>query len=164
MAPGPRARATPRGARHHRERRASVARGVALRRWLRSHRQRLPAPGRANGGGSIENGWLRCPWHGYDFSPCDGKPPGGFADGIEAFAVETRDDGVYVAVPPEPLRPRTVSDVLVDTMQRHPECDLTVLCGHTHSPGEATVLPNLVVKTGGAVYSHPRIQERIVIE
>jgi nitrite reductase/ring-hydroxylating ferredoxin subunit len=29
------------------------------------------------GEGSIENGWLRCPWHGWDFDPLTGKPPGG---------------------------------------------------------------------------------------
>jgi hypothetical protein len=56
-----------------------------------------------------------------------------------------------------------VGDVLVDTMPQHSECDLTVLCGHTHSPDEETILPHLVVKTGEAVYGCPRIQERIAI-
>ena len=46
--------------------------------------------------GSIENGWLRCPWHGWDFDPLTGKPPGGFDDGVETFPIEVRDDGVYV--------------------------------------------------------------------
>lgn len=75
-----------------------------------------PHQGGPLGEGSIEKGWLRCPWHGYDYSPCNGRPPGGFADAPEAYATEVRDDGVYVALPPEPPRPRTVSDVLVDTM------------------------------------------------
>ena len=59
---------------------------------------------------------------------------------------------------------RAVGDVLVETMQKHPECDLTVLCGHTHSPGEAIILPNLLVRTGGAVYGSPCIQELIAID
>ncbi|MBN1935868.1 MAG: metallophosphoesterase family protein [Anaerolineae bacterium] len=57
-----------------------------------------------------------------------------------------------------------VGDLLADTMQRHPECHLTVLCGHTHSAGEASILPNLLVKTGGAAYGRPRIQEQIAVE
>ena len=34
-----------------------------------------PHQGGPLGEGTIENGWLRCPWHGYDFHPCTGKPP-----------------------------------------------------------------------------------------
>lgn len=75
-----------------------------------------PHQGGPLGEGSIEKGWLRCPWHGYDYSPCNGRPPGGFADATGAHAVERRDDGVYVALEPEPPRERTVSDVMVETM------------------------------------------------
>ncbi len=75
-----------------------------------------PHQGGPLGEGSIEHGWLRCPWHGYDYSPCNGEPPPPFGDGPPAYAVELRDDGVYVALPPEKERGRTVSDVLVETM------------------------------------------------
>jgi thiamine pyrophosphate-dependent acetolactate synthase large subunit-like protein/nitrite reductase/ring-hydroxylating ferredoxin subunit len=75
-----------------------------------------PHQGGPLGEGSIERGWLRCPWHGYDYSPCNGKPPPPFSDGPPAYAVDVRDDGVYVALPPEEQRERTVSDVLVETM------------------------------------------------
>ncbi len=68
------------------------------------------------GEGSIEKGWLRCPWHGYDFNPLDGTPPGGFDDGVPTYALEVRDDGIYVGVPAEPPHEETVSDVLVRTM------------------------------------------------
>ncbi|MBT5757638.1 MAG: thiamine pyrophosphate-binding protein, partial [Acidimicrobiaceae bacterium] len=68
------------------------------------------------GEGSIEKGWLRCPWHGFDYSPCNGKPPGGFDDAPQAYATQVRDDGVYVALPPEEDPPRSVSNVMVDTM------------------------------------------------
>ena len=55
-----------------------------------------PHQGGPLGEGSIENGWLRCPWHGYDYDPCTGTPPPGFTDAPACFAVEVRDDGVYV--------------------------------------------------------------------
>lgn len=81
-----------------------------------------PHQGGPLGEGSIEKGeggqcWLRCPWHGWDFDPLTGKPPGGHEDsGQETFPVEVREDGIYVGVPqPEP-RARTVSDVMVETM------------------------------------------------
>ncbi len=77
---------------------------------------RCPHQGGPLGEGSIEKGWLRCPWHGYDYSPLTGTPPPGFTDGPSCFPVEVRDDGVYVGVAPEAPHVRTVSDVLVDTM------------------------------------------------
>ena len=77
---------------------------------------RCPHQGGPLGEGSIEKGWLRCPWHGYDYSPVDGTPPPGFKDAPASFAVEERVDGVYVALPPERPRDRTVSDVVVDTL------------------------------------------------
>ncbi|MEL7157050.1 MAG: Rieske (2Fe-2S) protein [Actinomycetota bacterium] len=75
---------------------------------------RCPHQGGPLGEGSIEKGWLRCPWHGYDYSPHDGQPPEGFSDAPPCFAVEERDDGVYVELPPEPEPARSVSDVLVE--------------------------------------------------
>ena len=35
-----------------------------------------PHQGGPLGEGSIENCWLRCPWHGYDYHPTTGVPPG----------------------------------------------------------------------------------------
>ena len=40
---------------------------------------------------------------------------------------------------------------------------LTVLCGHTHGAGEVKILPNLLVKTGGAEYKKPELQNPIFI-
>lgn len=75
-----------------------------------------PHQGGPLGEGSIEKGWLRCPWHGYDYNPLDGTPPEGFNDAPPCFRTEVRADGVYVALPPEKPRPRTVSDLMVETM------------------------------------------------
>ncbi len=54
---------------------------------------RCPHQGGPLGEGSIENGLLRCPWHGWDYDPLTGKAPG-FDDGVETFPVEEREDGV----------------------------------------------------------------------
>lgn len=59
---------------------------------------------------------------------------------------------------------QAVGDVLVDVMMAHPAHELTVLCGHTHSPGLARIRPNLLVKTGGATYGEPAVQEVLVVE
>jgi thiamine pyrophosphate-dependent acetolactate synthase large subunit-like protein/nitrite reductase/ring-hydroxylating ferredoxin subunit len=75
-----------------------------------------PHQGGPLGEGSIENGWLRCPWHGYDYDPLDGQPPEGFSDAPPCFRTEARDDGVYVELPVDPPRTRTVSDVMVETL------------------------------------------------
>jgi Icc protein len=56
---------------------------------------------------------------------------------------------------------KAVGDVLLRTMQERPSCRLTVLCGHTHGYGVAQILPNLEVRTGGAVYGKPAVQELI---
>jgi thiamine pyrophosphate-dependent acetolactate synthase large subunit-like protein/nitrite reductase/ring-hydroxylating ferredoxin subunit len=75
-----------------------------------------PHQGGPLGEGSIENGWLRCPWHGYDYDPLDGRPPPGFRDAPACYPVEVRPDGIYVAVRPPPAHVRTVADVMVETM------------------------------------------------
>ncbi|MHB1038575.1 MAG: metallophosphoesterase family protein [Pirellulales bacterium] len=54
---------------------------------------------------------------------------------------------------------KAVGDELAAIMTAHPDRQLTVLCGHTHSPGEARPLPNLRVLTGGAQYGRPVIQQ-----
>src|SRR3954452_12956838 len=77
---------------------------------------RCPHQGGPLGEGSIEGGWLRCPWHGYDYDPVTGRPPEGFADGVTSYDVEERGDGGDVRLP-DPRPPvRTVGDVLVETL------------------------------------------------
>lgn len=48
-----------------------------------------------------------------------------------------------------------IGDLLLETVGRCPECDVTVLCGHTHGEGIAQLLPNLKVITGAAEYGAP---------
>ncbi len=77
---------------------------------------KCPHQGGPLGEGSIENGMLRCPWHGWDFHPCTGKSPGGYDDGIETFDVKEEDGAIYVGMEAEEGHETTVSDVMVETM------------------------------------------------
>jgi predicted MPP superfamily phosphohydrolase len=58
---------------------------------------------------------------------------------------------------------QAVGEVLKEAMIKNPNRKMTVLCGHTHGCGIAEILPNLLVKTGGAEYGCPKIQEIIEI-
>jgi 3',5'-cyclic AMP phosphodiesterase CpdA len=51
-----------------------------------------------------------------------------------------------------------VGQALLRIMRDHTDRRLTVLCGHTHSPGETQPLDNLTIVTGGAEYGLPQIQ------
>ncbi len=99
---------------------------------------RCPHQGGPLGEGSIEKGiddkcWLRCPWHGWDFDPLTGKPPGGHEDsGQDMFEVEARDDGIYIAVPAQPTRERTVADVMAETMVNWDVTSVFGMVGHSN--------------------------------
>ncbi|MEM8660809.1 MAG: thiamine pyrophosphate-binding protein, partial [Pseudomonadota bacterium] len=83
---------------------------------------RCPHQGGPLGEGSIEAGvdgkcWLRCPWHGWDFDPLTGQPPGGHEDsGQRLFPTQVRDDGVYVGIETKQTHEATVTDVMAATM------------------------------------------------
>ena len=74
-----------------------------------------PHQGGPLGEGSIENGLLRCPWHGYDYCPLTGQSPG-FDDEATTYALEIRDGEVFVGVDAPREHERTVSDVMAETM------------------------------------------------
>ena len=77
---------------------------------------KCPHQGGPLGEGSIEGGYLRCPWHGYDYDPTTGASPPPFDDAPACYQVEVREDGVYAILPDEPPRERSVSDAMVETM------------------------------------------------
>jgi Icc-related predicted phosphoesterase len=52
-----------------------------------------------------------------------------------------------------------LGQALVEIMRERPDRKLTVLCGHTHSPGETWPLANLRILTGAAEYGRPEIQQ-----
>jgi len=76
---------------------------------------RCPHQGGPLGEGSIENGLLRCPWHGWDFNPCGGDSDG-FDDGLETFPIKIDGNEIYVAIEEEKPHETTITDVMVETM------------------------------------------------
>ncbi|WP_135665637.1 thiamine pyrophosphate-binding protein [Halorhabdus rudnickae] len=91
-----------------------------------------PHQGGPLGEGSIENGLLRCPWHGWDFYPDSGETPGEFDDCVTTYPVEEREDGVYVGFPVESPRERTVSDVIVETLNNWGVRQVWGIVGHSN--------------------------------
>lgn len=77
---------------------------------------KCPHQGGPLGEGSIENGWLRCPWHGWDFHPCTGLSPGAHEDGVPTFPVKVERDEVFIGMENEAPHVETVSDVMIETM------------------------------------------------
>lgn len=77
---------------------------------------KCPHQGGPLGEGSIENGLLRCPWHGWDYHPCTGNPPGGYDDGVDTYEIKEEDGAIYVGLEPEPPHETTISDIMVETM------------------------------------------------
>ncbi|MDJ0700527.1 MAG: thiamine pyrophosphate-binding protein [Woeseiaceae bacterium] len=99
---------------------------------------RCPHQGGPLGEGSIEVGadgqcWLRCPWHGWDFDPKTGRPPGGHEDsGQPLFPVDVRDDGIYVGIEAEAPHETTVTDLMAETMTNWGVTSVFGMVGHSN--------------------------------
>ncbi|PZD72681.1 Putative thiamine pyrophosphate-containing protein YdaP [Acaryochloris thomasi RCC1774] len=95
---------------------------------------RCPHQGGPLGEGSIENGLLRCPWHGWDYCPLTGKSPDALDvdDALATFPVEVRADGIYVGLPVEQPHTRTVSDVMAETMVNWGITHVFGMVGHSN--------------------------------
>ena len=99
---------------------------------------KCPHQGGPLGEGSIEEGtdgqcWIRCPWHGWDFDPLTGKPPGGHEDtGQETYPVEVRKKGIYVGLEKEPDHVRTKTDVVAETMVNWGVTTVFGMVGHSN--------------------------------
>jgi hypothetical protein len=59
---------------------------------------------------------------------------------------------------------KAAGDVLAEMMTGRPDRHMTVYCGHTHGEGEAQILPNLRVFTGGAQYRAPKLQRLVSVQ
>ena len=76
---------------------------------------KCPHQGGPLGEGSIENGVLRCPWHGWDFNPCGGSADG-FDDGQETYSLKIEGDSIFVGLEEELPHVTTISDIMAETM------------------------------------------------
>lgn len=93
---------------------------------------RCPHQGGPLGQGTVENGKIRCPWHGFDFDPFTGEAAGGPDFNVPTYPVEVRTDGVYVGTPAPAPHVRTVSDVLVETMTNWGVDTVFGMVGHSN--------------------------------
>jgi thiamine pyrophosphate-dependent acetolactate synthase large subunit-like protein/nitrite reductase/ring-hydroxylating ferredoxin subunit len=76
---------------------------------------RCPHQGGPLGEGTIEDGCVICPWHGYEYDPRTGTSPEGYGDHATPYPIEERADGVYVELPVLVESPRLM-DQVVDVM------------------------------------------------
>ena len=91
-----------------------------------------PHQGGPLGEGTIEEGVLRCPWHGWDFDPHTGQSIDAHADHVPVYPSETRDDGIYVGIE-EPIKHAvTVSDVMAETMTNWGVDTVFGIVGHSN--------------------------------
>jgi pyruvate oxidase len=91
-----------------------------------------PHQGGPLGEGSIQGGWLRCPWHGWDFHPLTGESPEGHDDKVATHPCQAREDGVHVGVSGPAPHARTVSDVMVETMVNWGVSHVFGMVGHSN--------------------------------
>ncbi|GAB2184416.1 thiamine pyrophosphate-binding protein [Roseibium sp. LAB1] len=103
------------------------------------------------GEGSIEKGsdgkcWIRCPWHGWDFDPLTGAPPGGHEDsGQKLYPLRIDGDEIFIGLEPEPPHERTVTDVMAETMVNWGVKRVFGMVGHSNL-GLADAIRRQVVK------------------
>jgi pyruvate oxidase len=74
-----------------------------------------PHQGGPLGDGQLADGYLICPWHAYEYDPATGQPPPGFKDAATPYAVEEREDGLYVELPVHVERV-SLMDQMVDVL------------------------------------------------
>jgi len=51
------------------------------------------------GEGVVRDGYLECPWHGYQFDPCTGLGPPGFTDSVPRYELVTKGNRTYLRAP-----------------------------------------------------------------
>ena len=76
---------------------------------------RCPHQGGPLGDRHVENGYVICPWHGYEYHPSTGTPRPGFVDAATGYRVEERDGGLFVEIP-APVERVSLMDQVVDTL------------------------------------------------
>jgi len=84
------------------------------------------------GEGSIEDGVLRCPWHGWDFHPCTGKAPGFEDGGVPVYQLKEEGDAIFVGLEEEEAHIDTISDVMVETMVNWGVTKVFGMVGHSN--------------------------------
>jgi pyruvate oxidase len=93
---------------------------------------RCPHQGGPLGEGFIEDCWLICPWHGWEYDPVSGETPGPFDDKVESYRVEQRVDGIYVRVDEPEEHDETLMTQLVDRITERGVDTVFGMVGHSN--------------------------------
>ena len=71
--------------------------------------------------GRVRGEFVRCPWHGWEYSVVTGKGPAGYdEEQVPVYALEERADGVYVGLPPVAPR-RLLKHKPSHLLEEHPK-------------------------------------------
>ncbi len=100
-------------------------------RGLSALDNRCPHQGGPLGEGTIEDGWLICPWHGYEYDPVTGEPPGGYDDAATPFPIRQVGDSVRVRIPVAVER-ETLMDQMVNVMTEWGVDTVFGMVGHSN--------------------------------
>src|SRR2546427_4457172 len=100
--------------------------------------------------GRLRGEFVMCPWHAWEYSVLTGKGPEGYdEEQVPVFAIEERDDGVYVQTPPAMPR-KLVKHMPSHLLEEHPKtagAAPRVLCVSTTADRKSTRLNPVTVKS-----------------
>src|SRR5947208_10400575 len=77
---------------------------------------RCPHQGGPLGDGQLENGFVICPWHAYEYDPTTGQPPPGFRDAAVAYPTRSAGNGVLEVELPVVEQEPSLMDQMVDVL------------------------------------------------
>lgn len=77
---------------------------------------RCPHQGGPLGDGQLENGYVICPWHAYEYDPVSGAPPSGFADAALAYPTRRTANGALEVALPVAVEQPSLMDQMVDVL------------------------------------------------
>ncbi len=102
-----------------------------VERGLGALDNRCPHQGGPLGEGTIEDGWLICPWHGYEYDPITGEPPEGFDDAATPFPLVEREGATFVGLPRVETAP-SLMDQMVEVMVEWGVDSVFGMVGHSN--------------------------------
>lgn len=91
-----------------------------------------PHQGGPLGEGTVADGVLRCPWHGWAFDAMTGAAAKQDYEAVATYPLEVRDDGIYVQVEEAVRHVTTVSDLMVETMVQAGVTHVFGMVGHSN--------------------------------
>ena len=90
--------------------------------------------------GRLRGEFVMCPWHAWEYSVITGKGPEGYdEEQVPVFAIEERDDGVFVQTPPTMPR-KLINHMPSHLLDEHPKAAGTRASSSDFSPRRCHVV------------------------